>query len=97
MSKRSPTSLEVKLRIVKRCVQNETNPSYEAKQLGIDKNTVTDWVRKYKADGLDGLKNPEDVKLTQRICSWLQSEMYYPVVILYERRQRSIIFLVKVF
>ncbi|MDE5134716.1 hypothetical protein PYL72_20190, partial [Paenibacillus larvae subsp. larvae] len=23
---------------------------------GIDKNTVTDWVRKYKADGLDGLK-----------------------------------------
>ncbi|MEV2372983.1 helix-turn-helix domain-containing protein [Paenibacillus larvae] len=56
MSKRSPTSLEVKLRVVKRCLQNETNPSYEAKQLGIDKNTVTDWVRKYKADGLDGLK-----------------------------------------
>ncbi|AQZ46465.1 hypothetical protein B5S25_07395 [Paenibacillus larvae subsp. pulvifaciens] len=48
MSKRSPTSLEVKLRVVKRCLQNETNPSYEAKQLGIDKNTVTDWVRKYK-------------------------------------------------
>ncbi|MDT2247402.1 hypothetical protein P7H16_11345 [Paenibacillus larvae] len=43
----------------------------------LDKNTVTDWVRKYKADGLDGLKESEDVKLTQRICNWLQSEMYY--------------------
>ncbi|MDT2192843.1 helix-turn-helix domain-containing protein [Paenibacillus larvae] len=75
MSKRSPTSLEVKLRVVKRCLQNETNPSYEAKQLGIDKNTVTDWVRKYKADGLDGLKESEDVKLTQRICNWLQSSL----------------------
>ncbi|MDT2254971.1 helix-turn-helix domain-containing protein [Paenibacillus larvae] len=47
------------------------NPSYEAKQLGIDKNTVTDWVRKYKADGLDGLKESSDAKLTQRTCSWL--------------------------
>ncbi|MDT2276299.1 helix-turn-helix domain-containing protein [Paenibacillus larvae] len=62
MSKRSPTSLEVKLRVVKRCLQNETNPSYEAKQLGIDKNTVTDWVRKYKADGLDGLKESRGCK-----------------------------------
>ncbi|MDT2305577.1 hypothetical protein P7H21_18805 [Paenibacillus larvae] len=87
MSKRSPTSLG-KATCRKAIVfQNETNPSYEAKQLGIDKNTVTDWVRKYKADGLDGLKESEDVKLTQRICNWLQSEMYYPVVILYERRQ----------
>ncbi|MGM1050075.1 MAG: helix-turn-helix domain-containing protein [Bacillota bacterium] len=50
---------------VKRCLQNETNPSYEAKQLGIDKNTVTDWIRKYRADGYEGLKNPEDVKYTQ--------------------------------
>ncbi|MFU2107957.1 transposase, partial [Paenibacillus larvae] len=62
MSKRSPTSLEVKLRVVKRCLQNETNPSYEAKQLGIDKNTVTHWVRKYKADGLDGLKESRGCK-----------------------------------
>ncbi|MDT2194672.1 helix-turn-helix domain-containing protein [Paenibacillus larvae] len=54
--------LEVKLRVVKRCLQNETNPSYEAKQLGIDKNTVTDWVRKYKADGLDGLKESRGCK-----------------------------------
>ncbi|AHD04230.1 hypothetical protein ERIC2_c03710 [Paenibacillus larvae subsp. larvae DSM 25430] len=31
MSKRRPISLEVKLRVVKRCLRNEKNPSYEAK------------------------------------------------------------------
>ncbi|WP_251572935.1 helix-turn-helix domain-containing protein [Paenibacillus sp. MER TA 81-3] len=56
MSKKSPISLEVKLRVVERCLQNETSPNYEAKRLGIDKSTVTDWVRKYKADGREGLK-----------------------------------------
>lgn len=56
MSKRSPISLEVKLRVVKRCLQNETNPGYEVKQLGVDRLTVTDWIRKYKADGYEGLK-----------------------------------------
>ncbi|WP_208917823.1 helix-turn-helix domain-containing protein [Paenibacillus uliginis] len=47
---------------VKRCLQNETNPSYEAKQLGIDKNTVTDWIRKYRADGYEGLKKSRGCK-----------------------------------
>jgi transposase-like protein len=56
MSKRSPISLEIKLHVVERCLQNETNPSYEAKRLGIASTTVTDWVRKYKADGREGLK-----------------------------------------
>ncbi|OAB33170.1 helix-turn-helix domain-containing protein [Paenibacillus glacialis] len=56
MSKRSPTSLEVKLHAVQRCLEHKSNPNYEAKQLGVSKGTVTDWIRKYKADGLDGLK-----------------------------------------
>lgn len=56
MSKRNSISLEVKLRFVKRCLQHETSPNYEAKQLGIDKSTVKEWVRKYKADGYEGLK-----------------------------------------
>ncbi|WCF08753.1 helix-turn-helix domain-containing protein [Paenibacillus thiaminolyticus] len=63
MSKRSPISLEVKLRVVKRCLQNETNPSYEAKQLGVDRHTVTDWIRKYKADGYEGLKESRGCKV----------------------------------
>jgi transposase len=56
MSKKSPISLDVKLRIVKRCIQGDSNPNSEAKQLGISKSTVTDWLRKYKADGDEGLK-----------------------------------------
>lgn len=30
MSKRSSISLNVKLRVIQRCVQNESNPNYEA-------------------------------------------------------------------
>ncbi|SMF83566.1 Transposase and inactivated derivatives [Paenibacillus uliginis N3/975] len=56
MSKRNSISFDVKLRIVERCLQHETTPSYEAKQLGVDKNTVKDWIRKYKVDGYEGLK-----------------------------------------
>lgn len=56
MSKRSPISLEVKLRTVKRCLQHEASPNHEAKQLGIAKSTVTDWIRKYQADGEEGLR-----------------------------------------
>ena len=56
MSKRSPTSLEVKLHAVQRYLEHKSNPSYEAKQLRVSKGAVKDWIRKYKADGLDGLK-----------------------------------------
>jgi len=56
MSKRSSISLEVKLHVVQRCIQNESNPNYEAKQLGVAKRTVTDWIRKYKAEGYEGLR-----------------------------------------
>lgn len=56
ISQRSPISLEIKLHVVERCLQNETNPSYEAKRLGIADTTVTDWVRKYQADSREGFK-----------------------------------------
>ncbi|GAK40676.1 helix-turn-helix domain-containing protein [Paenibacillus urinalis] len=56
MSKRSPISLEVKLQAVQRCLERRSNPNYESKQLRISKGTVKDWIRKYEADGLDGLK-----------------------------------------
>ncbi|MCL6459537.1 MAG: helix-turn-helix domain-containing protein, partial [Gorillibacterium sp.] len=41
---------------VQRCLEHKSNPNYEAKQLGVSKGTVADWIRKYKAEGLDGLK-----------------------------------------
>ncbi|WP_084402938.1 helix-turn-helix domain-containing protein [Paenibacillus antarcticus] len=56
MSKRSPISRELKLHVVQRCLEHKSNPNYEAKQLGVRKGTVKDWIRKYEADGLDGLK-----------------------------------------
>ncbi|MBJ6364085.1 helix-turn-helix domain-containing protein [Paenibacillus sp. GCM10012307] len=56
MSKRSPISLDVKLQVVRRCLQHDSNPHYEGKKLGIDNQTVRDWIRKYKADGYEGLK-----------------------------------------
>ncbi|MNJ35516.1 Transposase [compost metagenome] len=62
MSKRSPISLEVKLRAVKRCLQNETNPTYEAARLGVDRHTITDWIRKYEVDGYEGLKESRGCK-----------------------------------
>ena len=62
MSKRSPIAFEVKLQVVKRCLQHDSNPNHEGKQLGIDKETVQDWIRKYKADGLEGLKKSESWK-----------------------------------
>jgi len=56
MSKRSPISLDVKLRVVQQCIRNESNPSYEAGQLGISSDTVADWIRKYEEDGYERLK-----------------------------------------
>ncbi len=56
MSKRNQISLDVKLHVVKRCIQNQSNPNYEAKQLGVAHMTVRDWIRKYRAEGLEGLK-----------------------------------------
>ncbi|MEK5436254.1 MULTISPECIES: helix-turn-helix domain-containing protein [Paenibacillus] len=56
MSKRSPASLEVKLHVVRLCLEHKSNPNYEAKQRGLSSHTVREWIRKYKADGLDGLK-----------------------------------------
>ncbi|MGZ9583252.1 transposase [Paenibacillus marinisediminis] len=62
MSKRSSTSLETKLHVVQRCFEHKSNPNYEAKQLGVSQHTVTEWIRKYRADGLDGLKESNTCK-----------------------------------
>lgn len=56
MSKRSPVSLKMKLQVVHRCLERKSNPHHEAKQLGCSTHTVRQWIRKYKADGVGGLK-----------------------------------------
>lgn len=62
MSQRSSIPLDVKLHVVQRCIQNESNPNYEAKQLGVAQITVTNWIRKYRAEGYEGLRKSNSWK-----------------------------------
>lgn len=56
MSKRSPASLELKLQVVHRCLEHKSSLNAQAKQQGLSFSTVREWIRKYQAEGLDGLK-----------------------------------------
>jgi len=56
MSKKSPTPFEVKLLTVQQCLAHVSNPYRKAKELGISKQTVQDWMRKYEIAGLEGIK-----------------------------------------
>ncbi|WP_268626459.1 helix-turn-helix domain-containing protein [Paenibacillus alvei] len=56
MSKISSISFETKVHVVQRCLEHKSNPNYEANQLGISYHTVKEWIRKYREDGLHGLK-----------------------------------------
>lgn len=56
MSKKSPTSLEVKLDTVLQCLAHHSNPYRKAKELGVSQQTIMDWIRKYEAKGLKGLE-----------------------------------------
>lgn len=62
MSKRSSTSFETKLHVVQRCLKHKSNPNFEANQLGVSLHTVKEWIRKYKSDGLNGLKESKTWK-----------------------------------
>ncbi|WP_077569622.1 helix-turn-helix domain-containing protein [Paenibacillus ihbetae] len=62
MSKRSSISYEIKIQAVRRCLQHESNPPHEAKQLGVHNSTVTDWIRNYKIDGEEGLRESKGWK-----------------------------------
>ncbi|PQP83927.1 transposase [Paenibacillus sp. PCH8] len=66
MSKRSPISLKIKLHTVQRCLEHHSNPNSEAKQIGVSKSSVTDWIRKYKAHGWSGLKESKTWKTYSR-------------------------------
>jgi len=63
MSKRTSISLDVKLLVVKRCIQNKSNANYEAKQLGVNPHTIRDWIRKYSTNGYEGLKESKHWKV----------------------------------
>ncbi|WP_425342975.1 helix-turn-helix domain-containing protein [Paenibacillus turicensis] len=66
ISKRSPISIEIKLEVVRKCLRQDSNPHYEANQLGVDKETVKDWIRKYEAEGSERLKESRVCKAYSR-------------------------------
>lgn len=63
MSKRCLISVDVKLQVVRKCLRQESNPHYEASQLGVDNGTVKDWIRKYEEQGIEGLEESRTCKI----------------------------------
>ena len=56
MSKRSPKSVEEKLKVVQLYLNEGKSVSWLSKNYGVDDTTLKNWLRKYKQDGVDGLK-----------------------------------------
>jgi len=73
MSKRSSTSIETKLHAIQRRLEHKSNPNYEARQLGVSSHTVREWIRKYRADGLDYQKAIEKYGVSyQQVYAWVR-------------------------
>lgn len=51
MSKREQIKAEEKIRIAKACASGKLGQSEAARQIGVDKTTVGDWVRQYQEEG----------------------------------------------
>lgn len=56
MSKRSPKPVSEKLEIVLLHMEAGKSLSWLARNHGMSKNTLSNWVRKYKETGVEGLK-----------------------------------------
>ena len=56
MSKRSPKSVEEKLEVVLRYQREGKSADQLAREYGISKYSVRDWIRKYQTNGIEGLK-----------------------------------------
>ncbi|HEM2712984.1 TPA: helix-turn-helix domain-containing protein, partial [Streptococcus suis] len=56
MSKRSPKSVSEKLEIVLLYLEAGKSLSWLARHHGVSKDTLSNWVRKYKEAGVEGLE-----------------------------------------
>lgn len=56
MSKRSPKSVEEKLAAVQLYLKQEKSMSSLTKEYEVSHSTIRNWIRKYKQEGIDGLK-----------------------------------------
>lgn len=96
MFKRSPILYELKLNAVRRCLRYESNPNHEAKQLGVHKNTVSEWIRKYQADGEEGLRASKGWKSYSKELKLSAIQDVLSGNTPYERWRKNTIFRVKV-
>ena len=56
MSKRSPKPIEEKLEAVQLYLEQGQSISSLTRQFNVSETTIREWIRKYKQDGIDGLK-----------------------------------------
>ena len=59
MSKGRRISKEEKLAIVKRCLSGEFGVCEGGRQIGVNQQSVREWINRYEAEGEDGLTAAE--------------------------------------
>lgn len=55
MGRKSKFTTNEKLEYVLRCIEGEDSINHTAKLIGVNPNTLNDWIRNYQSLGIDGL------------------------------------------
>ena len=59
MSKRIPISTEEKIRVVRECIEGRKNQTEAAKETGVTKASIRQWISRYESEGSLGLATEE--------------------------------------
>ena len=59
MLKRIPISMEEKVRVTKRCIEGKTTQTEAAKEAGVTKACIRQWISRYESEGSLGLATEE--------------------------------------
>ena len=87
MSKRSPKSVEEKLEVVVAYLEQGQSISSLTRQFNVSEKAIRDWIRKYKQDGIDGLKESRTWKKysselkKQAVKDYLDGRGSLPVIV----------------
>ena len=81
MSKRSPKSISEKLEIVLLHLEAGKSLSWLARRYGVSKDTLSNWVRKYKEAGVDGL---EESRQWKKYSKELRNKLFPTILMAWE-------------
>ena len=87
MSKRSPKSVEEKLEVVVAYLEQGQSISSLTRQFNVSEKAIRNWIRKYKQDGIDGLRESKTWKRysselkKQAVKDYLDGRGSLPVVV----------------